>query len=499
MNIHESLDFDLKSAGPYDGYDNYIKNQYEGRTEDVNAAEKGDKKVKEKVKEKETGYESKYINRDGSNSDSSILSNNSSGKKVTDSMSNSSVELGSQSGIESESSSLSILRATTETYLNTGVRPNPYTIPVGMVTLPSTQLKRAGIAPRLSYMGIEEIENKIKPDTTPEKKLEKTITTKNIGKVKNMTDKTSCKQFYALHLDQFIQAAFTVSLNVRDIDFIQGKKRGNKKSENNYFCHQPDGLGKYYEGNAKCPSSPKKKSQSQRDIDADNKNVKRDDQSCHYTLNRLPISSDESVTKSLREIIVDDVVGGIERGVTMLFFNGKASSSAAYMSKLNGDNDNDNDSDSDMDGSDDNNDQCNDDDKDDYEKGKAVASASASACVNTTAANTRNNAGRSIGTRPLAGVVSDVLPGIIPAHTQEPMLPCEFCLELIRLTLLQTHQVECGSSRGQLSRDHRREIFAPTPPPPHPPLLPPGLPVERGREVEDDDDYDDEDEGNQEG
>jgi Cullin family len=40
-------------------------------------------------------------------------------------------------------------------------------------------------------------------------------------------------------------------------------------------------------------------------------------------------------------------------------------------------------------------------------------------------------------------------------HSQEPMLPCEFCSELIRLAVLQSHQLECGASRGEIGRGER--------------------------------------------
>ena len=43
----------------------------------------------------------------------------------------------------------------------------------------------------------------------------------------------------------------------------------------------------------------------------------------------------------------------------------------------------------------------------------------------------------------------------IGTHSQEPMLPCEFCSELIRLAVLEIHQLECGSSRGEISRRDR--------------------------------------------
>ena len=37
-------------------------------------------------------------------------------------------------------------------------------------------------------------------------------------------------------------------------------------------------------------------------------------------------------------------------------------------------------------------------------------------------------------------------------HTQEPMLPCEFCSELIRFAALENHQLECGALRGVINR-----------------------------------------------
>ena len=37
-------------------------------------------------------------------------------------------------------------------------------------------------------------------------------------------------------------------------------------------------------------------------------------------------------------------------------------------------------------------------------------------------------------------------------HTQEPMLPCEFCSELIRFAALENHQLECGALRGAINR-----------------------------------------------
>lgn len=43
-------------------------------------------------------------------------------------------------------------------------------------------------------------------------------------------------------------------------------------------------------------------------------------------------------------------------------------------------------------------------------------------------------------------------------HSQEPMLPCEFCSELIRLAELQSHQLECGASRGEIGRGERMRL-----------------------------------------
>ena len=47
-------------------------------------------------------------------------------------------------------------------------------------------------------------------------------------------------------------------------------------------------------------------------------------------------------------------------------------------------------------------------------------------------------------------------------HTQEPMLPCEFCSELIRFAALESHQLECGALRGVLNRTHAQRGWTTT-------------------------------------
>jgi Cullin family len=66
-------------------------------------------------------------------------------------------------------------------------------------------------------------------------------------------------------------------------------------------------------------------------------------------------------------------------------------------------------------------------------------------------------------------------------HSQEPMLPCEFCSELIRLAVLQSHQLECGASRGEIGRGERIRLASA--------ILEraAGLPDEDGHSDEDDD------------
>jgi hypothetical protein len=48
--------------------------------------------------------------------------------------------------------------------------------------------------------------------------------------------------------------------------------------------------------------------------------------------------------------------------------------------------------------------------------------------------------------------LGEVVVPSLSSHTQEPMLPCEFCSELVGLSILESHQIECGASRGLIRR-----------------------------------------------
>ena len=111
------------------------------------------------------------------------------------------------------------------------------------------------------------------------------------------------------------------------------------------------------------------------------------------------IESDELETKCLGELIVDDFLCSVSRGAFKLFLG---RSRACYE----------------------------DDNKDDYVDIEERDS---------THQEKENNQNQELHS------------GI---HTQEPMLPCEFCSELIRFAVLEQHQLECGASRGEISRGH---------------------------------------------
>jgi Cullin family len=110
------------------------------------------------------------------------------------------------------------------------------------------------------------------------------------------------------------------------------------------------------------------------------------------------IDSDELETKCLGELIVDDFLCGVSRGAFKLFLG---QSRACYED-----------------------DDCRDDNEDIEERNESIQEKD----------NTKSQ---------------DVYSGI---HTQEPMLPCEFCSELIRFAVLEQHQLECGALRGEISR-----------------------------------------------
>jgi hypothetical protein len=110
------------------------------------------------------------------------------------------------------------------------------------------------------------------------------------------------------------------------------------------------------------------------------------------------IDSEELETKCLGELIVDDFLCGVSRGAFKLFLG---QSRASYED-----------------------DDCRDDYEDIEERNESPQEKD----------TTKNQ---------------DVSSGI---HTQEPMLPCEFCSELIRFAVLEQHQLECGALRGEISR-----------------------------------------------
>ena len=103
-------------------------------------------------------------------------------------------------------------------------------------------------------------------------------------------------------------------------------------------------------------------------------------------------------TKSFGELIVSDFLGGMSRGVIILF-----SAHSRTLSATDG-----------------------------YSSDEEVAENEWEAEVNR---------------------VSEVASS--GTHSQEPMLPCEFCSELIRLAVLESHQLECGASRGEIGRGER--------------------------------------------
>ena len=110
------------------------------------------------------------------------------------------------------------------------------------------------------------------------------------------------------------------------------------------------------------------------------------------------IDSEELETKCLGELIVDDFLCGVSRGAFKLFLG---QGRACYED---------------------------DDGRDDYEDIEER---------NESLPDKENTKGQELHS------------GI---HTQEPMLPCEFCSELIRFAVLEQHQLECGALRGEISR-----------------------------------------------
>ena len=254
-------------------------------------------------------------------------------------------------------------------------------------------------------------------------------------------------EFCALSLNQFILSAFTASLNVIDSDLFIEKKNITEYN-NKMIFDESDGSD---DNNTLDSSSPKKLFFTQNNKNNKYSNSNDDKMKNENSTLKCHKEFDDSHTKSLKDVIVDDVLGGIERGFLELFVNNRTSNSSKSISMsvcLSVD-----DSDSDRENKNNGDNDSNEDDKDDYERGKAVNS------------NNGNTASVGNSHRTRMEIASDHGPDILTAHTQEPMLPCEFCSELIRLTLLQTHQVECGASRGQLRRNQGMTLFVPPPPP----------------------------------
>ena len=259
-------------------------------------------------------------------------------------------------------------------------------------------------------------------------------------------------KFCALSLNQFIFSAFTASLNVIDSDLFIEKKKNITEYNNKTIFNESDGSD---DNNTVDSSPPKKLYLTQHNENNKYSNSNDDKMKNKNSALKCHKEFDDSHTKSLKDVIVDDVLGGIERGFLELFVNNRTSNSSKSISMsvcLSVD-----DSDSDRENINNGGDDSNEDDKDDYERGKAINSNN----ENTTSVGDSHN----MRLRTRMEIASDHGPDILTAHTQEPMLPCEFCSELIRLTLLQTHQVECGASRGQLRRNQGMTLFVPPPPP----------------------------------
>ena len=150
-------------------------------------------------------------------------------------------------------------------------------------------------------------------------------------------------------------------------------------------------------------------------------------------------------TTSLREILVEDTVEILSRGLVRLFSN-QRNGTDIYDDEYDNDDDNSNDID---------------ENENDYEGGKAIENSPTSSLFSTSSTTSTSfpTQSTSISTSNISyyNTTTDIQQSV---HTQEPMLPCEFCAELISLTILSAHQIECGLSSGAIRRN-RRELFMP--------------------------------------
>ena len=302
--------------------------------------------------------------------------------------------------------------------------------------------------------------NKTQNDTPREKSETKNFAANNSSKGK----------FGALSLDQFIFSAFTASLNVIDSDFFIGKSENIAKHDIKKMSSKPEGSRKGDDRDNMNPSSLKNQFLTQNSKNNENSDSNDDKMKNLNSTLKFQDEFDDSRTKSLRDVIVDDVLSGIERGFLKLFVNNRTSISSKSISMSVCRSVDDTDSDReiidicDNDSNDSDSDKDDNDDKDDYEKGKAINHNNHNTTVNKSRGGDSNNMRHRAGVETSSEPEPDSVTATTTAHTQEPMLPCEFCSELIRLTLLQPHQVECGASRGQLRRNHGTTLFVPPTP-----------------------------------
>ena len=216
----------------------------------------------------------------------------------------------------------------------------------------------------------------------------------------------------ALVFDRFIVAAFSAAssvadedtdtcgglgLGLRDSDRGRGRDTTHKASNSisQRFCPlKGEGLKKKNVTRG-CALNKTIMTQTPQDITSQNTDTperKETNQNDEY------IDNEELETKCLGELIVEDFLCGVSRGAYKLFLG---QSRACYED-----------------------DDCRDDCEDIEERNESLLEKE----------NTKSQ---------------DVYSGI---HTQEPMLPCEFCSELIRFAVLEQHQLECGALRGEISR-----------------------------------------------
>ena len=205
---------------------------------------------------------------------------------------------------------------------------------------------------------ISSTNEKIEKDSLREKSEIKNFVGNNPKKMK----------FCALSLNQFIFSAFTASLNVIDSDLFIEKKNITEYN-NKMIFNESDGSD---DNNTLDSSSPKKLFFTQNNKSNKYSNSNDDKMKNENSTLKCHKEFDDSHTKSLKDVIVDDVLGGIERGFLELFVNNRTSNSSKSISMsvcLSVD-----DSDSDRENKNNGDNDSNEDDKDDYERGKAVNS-----------------------------------------------------------------------------------------------------------------------------